>query len=700
MPSTTVRPIAAVTVDNPHADGYIQQFGFEWDEQFKSTGTAYEGGGIVHSGTERLEALQCVKPRGYYEWRDMEIGGENGWLVGTGKWRTTTPAISTPQVKFLDYYDTSPQAYGIIAYPGTMWPQFGLGIIRQAPAANAASYPRYVSVALLGTPDHADRRKFQFVFPLADDTYSTPYLLAADYAETETWVKVAEWQTENRLQSATGPRVEGYRFEVLDGYLVVRNELSGEVFSYRPDSAEAFSGGPVRVTVYGHAAMVYLRELTYPLASAVTLESYANAGTTVNNLTRTWHAHYWRPDPTWTVYAEELASTDLSLFKPQVRFVREASTGRNKCPVCYVATGQAPAVHAAGTSEPDALTGEGVVDRVSYVLNYEGRGQTCSIGLRDKSSAKTWRGNNKVTVTVGWQHATGTDTGQRFLGYVAGSDGVSYETDFAKWGTGRYVTMQVADPIASRLDKKFMVNTSAANGEDLPQWVYWVLYNAGVPAAQLTDIAALIGTGPTVPMGLPPGDLRFSFGADVTRTDAIMRVCASLDREFGFSGVTGKYYLRTAPIYSGTPDATVTNTSLFSEPKFVQSIDDFRNYLLLVGQFAGRPYNVLYRDTNSHYTTSAEDFLGDDWWDVISEPDMAQGTGLVARRWRQLQRSGGLVTWAQKGVSTLYPGKFVKWQATGQNIPTDTIFQIIEERGELEAGGQWLQRFTARLWVA
>jgi hypothetical protein len=709
--ATQTTPCALVTWDKPIADGRIMAFGMQQDYQFAPpTENAAFGGQQyywpLYSNAEYLPALQCVRPEGNAFLTDMAIA-EGQWAVEHGKWRTTKPGLRAGRTAFLDYYDTSPDAYGSVLHEQNHWPNMAALVIRNTPAANGTTWGNYIAFEFLGNPLLTTHKKFAFIFPVGDSTYKYP-VLTMDAVGSGTYTTVAAWNHgAASAHSANGIEVDEFWFEWIDGGWHVRRSGVEQAFIYRPaDGDAAFSPGYVRCYVYGHACMVWFGDITYATTATVTQSRYTYVNDAVFSGTRAWHVHSWRPDTNWTVTpSEETNPANADEFRP-VLTIAQGTGDPHKPPAVFVTSFVAEAAQGGNSSAPTNLDHDNGywVDAITYDLDQTGRGQTCQITLNDRSGVLPWKGNEKITAKLGWNKDDGSGTTtQKFLGYV---QRLPREGDDQKDNLGPNLSIGVGDPIDARLSKKCMVCKSAAGGEDLPTWVYRILYDAGAPAAQLTAIYAMIGTGPTIPLGQPKGDLRYKFSADVCVIDALDDVCAACGREWGWNAETGLYFLRVPVTYSGTPDWTLDDDTA-TAADFVWNLthesspEEYRNVLYAISETLGEQWSMIYLDNESRITPTDPSYIGDDWWEVITETDAPDGTGKALKRWLELIKQHSLIGWTMRGRTDLGPGKFVKMQVTKMGVTTDAIYQIIHEHGEMtwgEADPKFSVTLTARIW--
>ncbi|HOQ98216.1 MAG TPA: hypothetical protein PLJ35_05290 [Anaerolineae bacterium] len=725
---------AQVIVDNPHAEGHISKFSFQRDWRFekrKQDDDVYGGASgqfTLHTGTEYLEAMHCLKPAPYLVAGDMT----DTWTVLAGDWRFTSPSVCSPRSTWADYHNSGPQEYGQIQSANDFRCNVALGILRDALPDDLADYPRYVSIRFNGSTEQASFRKTAFVFPYGMKSRPHPYVLDALTSEAPGGLDDshlrAYWELSSnhaaKLDSDT--RVEFIFFELIDGCMVVRHSEVDKAFVYQPYERSdlrfsqygAWAKGTISITVYGHSAMVYCDHLTYPTSSNAIAQPYQPYSDTlysdINDLTkRSLHKHGWTPagnvgqlfdyddDPVgyWATIAS-LQGDNNGGYAPRVTF-NWSGKGSNPidCPAVYVATLDVMSTHAAAVSAPDALEGEKIVRSVAYTLKYKGRGQTCTVVVDDPTGVKAaaWKGQNLVTVKCGFNDVTPV---QKFKGYLGEKVEIKREADDV--GRPRY-QLDLQDPVDARLAAKFMLNRSAAGYEKLAVWLYRLLYDAGEPASSLTDILAL-STGSMVDIIIPGNhgakNLAYDFEPTVSVPDAADKVTEALGYEWGWNCETGQWFLRPVlQTYTAPPAYTLTGAVEW-ELSHIRSKHEFRNYLYMIAQTAsGAESCFLWADQNSHMVDSASNFIGCDLWEVVKEADMWSAQAKGQARWLELQRLPSVIGWGMPADVTLGPGKYVKAQVTLMGVATDAIYRIVEERGEMPGTPSltYKQHFVAEL---
>jgi hypothetical protein len=714
------RAIAEVTVDNPHAAGRLDRFAFQRDWTHKPLSQDDElyggalGQGTLHDGTEYVPGVG-LKPMARGGQGDMAAAD---WTVLAGSWRVTTPAVTSPRTAWLDYYKSGPQKVGRIESVNPFGLNVGLGIIRDALPNDTADYPRYVAVCFNATTAQSTYRSTAFVFPYGMKSQKHPYVLDRLASGSGDGEIVAHWEmTGNhatKLDKDT--RLEFLFFEVLDGRWVVRHSDFPKPFIYQPYERTdprfvpgAFAAGTIRITVYGHSAMIYCAPLTYDTEAQAQAQPYQDLADTLysdmsNEALATWHTHGWRPDALWTTSVEGTHSVGLG-YAPKTTFTWAGAGSPTNCPVCYVSTLDLQTTWATPVSAPDVLSGQKVVKSLEYTINNKGRGQTCSVVVDDPAGTKAalYKGQNNTKINVGWDDVVPV---QKFHGYLGERPTIKRAAEDV--GRTRYV-LDLQDPVDARLSAKFMIDRSAAGFEHFALWVWRTLHDAGEPAAYLTDILAL-SAGTLVDIIIPGSyggkKLAHDFESTVSVPDALDKVCNALGYTWGWNAETSQWFLRpvqqlyTAPATWTMDDDTTIADEVQWEIDHLRSKHEFRNYLYMIAQTSsGAESCRLWLDANSHKRASASNFIGCDLWEVVKEQDLWSGLAKGQAKWAELQGFPSTLKWSMRGHTDLGPNDTVKVQVTKMGLTTDAIYRVAEEHGELpEDSLQWRATYTAD-WV-
>jgi len=749
---------AEIVIDNPDAEGAIDLFGLhkDWYHKVHKRPGVYGGNEEAearHDGTEYIEAIRGVKPAGWLPQGDMtwatgSEGEGRGWWRDYGNWRRTRVAILDKRPQFADMYNADPLAVGIISTNWLVQPNFGIVTARAAPPKrdDDTASSSYILVSYL-TEGHM----YEWFVPIADQTYKYPFMLATNRTTGYSEV-LSTWQGagSSQYKTANEELVDEFWFELLDGAWVIRRLGVDNAWVIRPSTPWPIPAGRLVISVVGVPCKVYAAEIEYPSSSSVTGRPWLLLNDQLYNVAaedRSWHNHSWEPNDYWYVRttaetgsvgeldrdclnaclaAYETCVTDAGddpdaiqacitgyntcteacglvgsiEIAAKTTFTYGHTAAKNSCPVCYVATMAINAHRQAANSSPVSLTGDQDVQSLSYSLNASGRGQSATISVRDTAGSRTWQGQELVTVSIG-KH--GDAKAQKFQGHV-GDLGRLREGE-REVGTAAYITLPVQDPIDARLSKKYMAWVTAAGGDQLATWVHATLYNAGEPAARLTDILAMVDTvdDPVIPIGLPQDEHAHAYDPTATVPDALDQVVGSMGREWGWDAETSQYFLRVRPSYSGTrdwllDDDTATAADFAWMVEHTSSREEFRNYLLLIVATGGREQSVLWADQPSHLTSSSSNFIGCDLWEVIRETDMATGLEAGWRRWNELGEMPSRIKWSMTPDTSLGPNKFVQVQVSKMNITTDAIYRIVEEEGDMPDRFSARQTFTAELY--
>ena len=717
-----VHPIASVTVDWPHADGYVSLQNSDHDWTWR---TIVKDGAVLNNvaydRVEYIDALRCLKPTGYTGTHGMdEVPWQKSQITQPGVapfvgWRYTIPAVVSPRRKFLDYFNSSPNAEGSAVCAAPMHPYFGLIIKRYAPNANrdwpyAPPINTDVGWAIKCTPfqtpgnPNTDLKNFCFFFPTKSQSYNQIYANMSNWNQDpmSEGTCVSTWHWEEMKEIATEPGVEAYWFEMVDGWWLIRKYGAKDPWVWRPpvaNPADAFGRGNIELVVWGQCAMFWAGPIHYQDGAKATYVDGRLYDDGLHAANRVYTKRLWSwadrvPLQNVTI-TEQPDPLDGGKYVLEAKFVI-TSGGDDTSPALWVGVERAPAAHAAGVSAPESLTGHGV-RRLQYTINYKGRGQTLQVNVEDDSGAIAWRGNEKITASVGWsQDGTNPDvTTQKFAGFIAAAGGVQRERDWEMYGMATGIRLNAGDPVETRLTKKFWMERSSPCDRELAGFVYEVLWDCGQHDAALADITALIGSTPTIPRTEIGGAPAFEFTQDTCVIDALDAITQAVGWDWGWDCQTGKWFLRLEPVTALTPTVTLTDASMIGDLEHSQGNETFRNCIAVFSDQGA----ACWKRTESINDTNAADFIGDDWWYVLICTETGDNTALIQRTWQEILRQASVIKWKQRGNIAMGPGTVIKFQVTRANIVTDTIYRIAEEVGEEEQGGVWEQTFTAEKWV-
>jgi hypothetical protein len=180
---------------------------------------------------------------------------------------------------------------------------------------------------------------------------------------------------------------------------------------------------------------------------------------------------------------------------------------------------------------------------------------------------------------------------------------------------------------------------------------------------------------------------RYEFGNDVQVTAALDAVVSGRGWMWGVDYL-GRIWTGPEPAYSGTPDFVLDQAAMAEEDRIVaveaeRAAENFRNY---VAVFAGHDDldAAIWHDEASHRDPSSAAFIGDDWWDVVVAPDEPNPAMLAWQIFTDDRRERCDLVWETAGKPSLRPGMFVQVAVDGLDVPSDAVFQIVEDAGRMD----------------
>jgi len=672
--------------------------------------------------SELLADLHGCGPRGYADKADMLLAN---WTQQQGTWYLAQVG-SSPPAQYLWWPGGGANTYGRVASVPNFYPHLALWLQR-AGAPDGQVWPTYTLVCL--RPATGD---YWYALYLPLDTQATdlkyPRLLRApanitfDPGEHT----VEEFQGGNL--AATGglgeAREEYLAVENTDNHLFFRNSEGREAWSYAPMGGLELAPGPVLLEAYGHSLAFNLQPLRFPTAGYVTPRQRASTPAWVS-ADRSYYLVNHDPGPydAWGTARNNFVSVQSQyaygggVAKPLVKFVTD---GYHR-PVCYAVAEFHSPTFSAARSSPQALAGTGKTVSVSGRVDDTWRGATCEVVLRVEQGEYLLKGNEKMTVDAGWATGTtdtavSTSTSRQFTGYVlsatrekrADEQGKVYLTLNAEDGIGarlkakKYMWLQ---PVLGGLtvgqdflgdDGKFLYHTSTK----VPAGtiVRHLLNCAGVPDA-LIHSSILACTGALawhLPAADRKGDLLLDYRADEEVLAVLDKIATLLGGYFGVDQ-NGTYTIaqRTAYAAGGAvdwtlDDDTATDADMVYEVSAERGFDEFRNYVAcVVGQGDGAvSFATPLWPAPSHTLTSSRDFIGDDWWEILVETEASGASAAVLQaqqRYVEAYKRRHVLRWTTPGKHDLWPGDVVAVQASGLDVPSGTVFRLIEKNWRIEA---------------
>ncbi len=483
---------------------------------------------------------------------------------------------------------------------------------------------------------------------------------------------VDEWE---RADAAALGTLDGVTHQTLwieetDGLLMIRAYGVAEPWVYDPgDDALAPQDGHVSITVRGHSCMANVQPIVYPTGTAMP-QAYA----TVPDWMQQDVVSYLGVSRGEGTKQVEDDYGGPGLHRPVITLGPPVGDEHSR-PILYLCHQIHEPVFSAARSSPTETQGRKELVELTWTRRWP-RDWRMTATLRDPEDYWLARAvkNAKVTVQAGWDN-----TLQQI--------GVFYLTDSPRtWEAGdetRYAEVTGVDYIMARLaDRKYLAWSCNPEHWYLSQWVAWRLRCAGVPTA-LQDI--------TSDDYMVQKRDRKSCEWDFRQDDLLLPALDDLLRSHGWElGITheGKIRAGARPSYGGTPDfvlddATQTGDTVIERIEVGVDGDAFRNYSTVFRHEDGLE-SATWADTDSHKTPGDSQFIGDDWWDVRVETDLADLAVRAEEMIRKRLARSHLVRWTTVGQPQLRPGMFVRVDVDHLGVAKGTVFMIVEDRAELD----------------
>lgn len=738
-----IRAICQATIDNPHADGIVVDGGFGMVRQFRFHDHFETRPGDLSRHPEpewdctaggqhnvvSIPELKAVAPRGVCGCQDMTLYDPD---TGAGNWEKTNTEqlancsnlwkelypVGHPRAKYLFFYDARGAYNANVGYFGEVTsrtdfhedPNFALRALRYAPNPTLpqAGYC-YLEIQLLGD---SQTGQWTLVLPIAGTKAQARFpRLGWRQTPDDDWQVLAEFRTGAHEVGAlrTKPFQQVLTWETVDGHILLNIDGRRVVYfipEYLRLPSEPFvAAGPMRILVYGHAAVVNVTPILYPLGDIVDCyverAEYLPVDNTVFVDTPQLRSLAWEPAGTAALAEADCTTVgDEDRWVPSIRFT---STSNYRRAVAYLHEMDFPPEISAGTSNPYQTQGQDLLVSGSGALTSDWRNASCSLVLdMDRSAAgslPTWKGNNKLSVVAGWDDGGSTHTATQFTGYL---------TDAAHVRRGRRpervrIVLHARDGFV-RLENKHWQHLGSFVEWTLEDAFHRVLNQCGVPDSliQFTGDSNL-----TIPAGIRRCDPRFDFEEDTCVIEGLNRLVAACGYVWGVDQ-GGTWFCRAPVEYSGTPDFTLDDDTVVQDDVTfalrADALDDslvgrrpFVNSVFVRIDRGAEQEEVWRRDVDSHQTESADDFIGDDWWHVFVGYDEQSASALAERILKERQQRQRLVHFRCNGQPNLFPDHFVRVEATGVRVPQGSIFQVIRKRWQATDDGEFTTDFECKL---
>lgn len=717
------RGVVGVTIDNPNADGQIAEnehgFGYDWlfretkhENTFDRNAPLDAQWDYATGGTEYIPVLKACGPRGNVVKRNMVL---SQWRQEAGTWAEWTPP-GYPQAQYIGWYPSAAGQYGRVTYQSRTAMHFALWLQRNTPRWDETG-DCYIGV-LIGAGK--DQYQYAYYLPLRSTNYKYPRLLRAPAGTPFTMAHtIDERQTSTAELSGLGGggKEEVFILENTAGHLLMRWSGDNEPWVWWEPGGVYLGPRYLTVFVQGHGLSFCSAGITYPRTSTVTPYNSLTVPSWVNATHEWgWLASGQNDMPQGgAVSVASSTAVDQATDKPVVTFT---CAGRER-PVCYAVFQTHSPTFTAANSSPYDITTDDASDcykvlAASWYITDIGRNQRAELTIQANNAAsETWRGNQKVTLKAGVQ--TEADAGNptlttQFVGYLKRFERIK-DPDEQGVATWRWY---VEDGIGARLEgKKFMLWHNAYGGWNSSSAFVQVLQRCGVPDA-LMDLdlpANTIGDGiggqtvnsATLPHGDRPGDLLFNFNHEEGAVAALDKMAKSIGCEFGYDAPDGSYFVQEAVrTWDGTidftlSDDTTTETDLVRALTVERGNDEFRNHLALFGGQGQAAQGVYMNLRDSAYLPGSALYVGEDWWDVQTEAEVANPVLVAQRRFAEYVKRGIVLTWETHAKPTLFPNHHVLVDVDGMDVPVGSVFRIVDKRGDITMDGDFRCTFTGVL---
>jgi hypothetical protein len=266
-----------------------------------------------------------------------------------------------------------------------------------------------------------------------------------------------------------------------------------------------------------------------------------------------------------------------------------------------------------------------------------------------------------------------------------------------------------------RLEKKYWLDLDCFEGYTLEEMFHRVLHHCSVPDANISvpaaaaDVSLDPDPSPERVGSKIGGDPRWDFPEDTGVIEGLNRIIADVGWEWGVKQ-TGAFFLREPLTYTDGDESWTLDDDSADEDDYVYSLradthfDDttdgqpWVNYVFVRLDRGGEEDMALVYDWDpadytrslSHHDTTAGNFVGEDFWHVFVGYDEKSAIQLAYEILGHRAGDAHLTTpqrasrqrilhFRANSQPGLFPDEWVKVQATGLNIPTDSIFQIVNK---------------------
>lgn len=739
-----VRAICQAVIDHPHADGIILDGGFGLLQQFRfldhfevhpgdlsrHPAPEWDLSSEGHYNVEIIPELRAAGPRGICGRADMTLYDPQ---TNTGNWERTNHQglpncsnlwkevypVGHPRAKCLFFYDAR-GAYDVnVGYFGEVtsrydWPHEPNFVLRAYRYAPSPSLPNagycYLELQLLGD---SQAGQWSLVLPVAGTEGQARYpRLGWRLMAEDDWQVLREFRTApHEVAALRGkPFEQVVTWETIDRH--IRLNIDGRTLVYwvppnlQEPNSPLIAAGPMRIIVYGHAAMVNLTPICYPdgfqAPCVVQRASYFPVDNTIFSPEPTFDVIAWEPPGTAALPGASVTTVgNEDRWVPKVSFTSASPYHRA---IVYLHEMDFAPTISAGESDPYETQGNDVVVSANGVLTNSWREARCRVVLDLDQDAvgdlPNWKGNNKITVSAGWDDGCLSDIATQFTGYLIGSAHVREGER-----PGRVSVVLKARDGFVRLERKYWQHLGTFEGWTLQEAFHRVLNQCGIPDENIsfTGDSELV-----IPYGERLADLRFDFDQDTPVPEGLDRLVQSCGYTWGVNQ-EGVWFCRPPVAYSGTPDFTLHDDTLNADDvAFALRSENVRGEgdpkqgfanAVFVRIDRGAEQDVAWRrNVASHQDPAADDFIGDDWWFVFVGYDEPSAAALAERILAERRQRQKMLYFRCSGKPALFPDHFVRVQATGVGMPSGSVFQIVRKRWSASQDGEFVTEFACK-WV-
>ena len=679
--ATNIRPVVQVGLNVADLDGRITAGGHHggrnWEADYDPKDP--QSAVWVHAGTQEIDGLHAIAPRGIVPWQNMELAN---WTVSYGNWRETIPAITTPRVQMLHFNSVGPGLIGGIYSNNTFRPGVYLRALR-LPPPDGETLPAYLVVDFHG---EAEAVGYSLLLPFGNLTADGTDVLLPRLYQWEPGEGVEVGVTEplaertmipDTLRAGTTPIVQDIIVEQLDDYLYIM--ISDQNAPWIIDVGDdPLTRGRVAISATGHNILFALEGIAWGTSVSCRPQKYlpmpewVQGGADVANYGWTG----WRPTGTGIAVTEQVHETGLRMTRPIVTFTTGPTADLR--PLIYRVRQFNPPEITVGTSS------ETTEDPIafSWSRNNEWRRAYATAEFRDWDDSTVLQPNGYAELRFAWDVGGLAPTpAARITGHLVDPQRSYVGAEFGGLGQPH---IRIEDhPSACLADKKFYRHMDSSETNDAADLFEGLLNTWGVDDSYI-NVAAGIAGAYTVGMGTPRWAAMFDLGHEcgaIQALDRIFRDYFGLQWGWNASG----YFLRARPVYSGTPDwildydQTTDATEIVTRMEVAKGWGELRNYVWVMSDTGT---GALARDLPSHVDAAADDYIGDDWWQIERTDDDSAAEYMV-QQWLAQRLQYALMVEFETQKSDLEPDNFVQIDThPNPDIPDNSVFRILDEAGQ------------------